>query len=206
MIAALSTAALDSAPQRGGDIILENTHDYPLLKEKLQALGISLAYDVRISVEQCGVKDLYYDPSTNSITVCEEFASTIGEEELVFIIYHELGHALIDMYKLPFTGREEDAADQFATKLLIEQGEHDIVLAGAEWYGARGGKRYDWDDHSFDRQRHYNILCWVYGSDTETFASIPQDTGMHEQRSVQCGVEYKRINRGWDSLLAAYRE
>ncbi|HBN29834.1 MAG TPA: hypothetical protein DD416_01080, partial [Rhodobacteraceae bacterium] len=29
----------------------------------------------------------------------------------IFFLYHELGHALIDILKLPVFGREEDAAD-----------------------------------------------------------------------------------------------
>ena len=33
----------------------------------------------------------------------------------VSTFFHELGHALIDAWDLPITGREEDAADQLPT-------------------------------------------------------------------------------------------
>src|SRR4051812_6372549 len=37
----------------------------------------------------------------------------------VFILYHELGHALIDLLGLPVLGHEEDAADNLASIMMI---------------------------------------------------------------------------------------
>src|SRR6185295_2240523 len=57
---------------------------------------------------------------------------------MVFVFYHELGHALIDIYDLPVTGREEDAVDQLATVMLLEtwDGEESelAMTASAEWF------------------------------------------------------------------------
>lgn len=42
-----------------------------------------------------------------------EFAQTI-DGALWGIFFHELGHAIIGVNRVPITGREEDVADQFA--------------------------------------------------------------------------------------------
>jgi hypothetical protein len=34
---------------------------------------------------------------------------------LRFVLLHELGHGFVDLYNMPVLGREEDAADRFAT-------------------------------------------------------------------------------------------
>ncbi|HYI71139.1 MAG TPA: DUF4344 domain-containing metallopeptidase, partial [Skermanella sp.] len=39
----------------------------------------------------------------------------------VFILYHELGHALIDQLGLPVLGHEEDAADNLASIMMIPE-------------------------------------------------------------------------------------
>src|SRR5688500_14135049 len=57
----------------------------------------------------------------------------------VFILYHELGHALIDLLNLPVLGREEDAADNLASVMMIpEQPDpmmDELVVAAADgWY------------------------------------------------------------------------
>ena len=57
----------------------------------------------------------------------------------VFILYHELGHALIDQLGLPVLGREEDAADNLASIMMIpEQADpmmDELIIAAADgWY------------------------------------------------------------------------
>ncbi|MBU6161524.1 MAG: hypothetical protein KGO50_10410 [Myxococcales bacterium] len=46
-------------------------------------------------------------------------ASFVGQ--LIFVIAHEFGHALVDVLQLPVTGNEEDVADQFATWILSDE-------------------------------------------------------------------------------------
>ncbi|HYR27642.1 MAG TPA: DUF4344 domain-containing metallopeptidase, partial [Thermoanaerobaculia bacterium] len=95
--------------------------------------GLVLPHDIDVRVQECGEVNAFYDPNNKRMTLCYElfdhlmgsFASDeeLDEEEagskavaaLVFMFYHELGHALIDVYNLPVTGREEDAVDQLAT-------------------------------------------------------------------------------------------
>ena len=54
-----------------------------------------------------------------------------------FLLYHELGHALIDAYHLPVLGQEEDAADALAAVIALKylpQGFQVLVDAGDFFY------------------------------------------------------------------------
>jgi hypothetical protein len=98
---------------------------------------------VTITLAQCGEANAYYQPETKTVSLCYELIDEYSDMFLadahskqekedageaiagatMFTLYHELGHALIDVYDLPVTGREEDAVDQLATILLVEGGE-----------------------------------------------------------------------------------
>ena len=41
---------------------------------------------------------------------------------MLFVGFHEMGHALTDLFHLPTLGRAEDAADSFATIALLDAG------------------------------------------------------------------------------------
>jgi Putative metallopeptidase len=41
---------------------------------------------------------------------------------MLFVGFHEMGHALADQFHLPTLGRAEDAADSFATVALLDAG------------------------------------------------------------------------------------
>src|SRR5262245_16910823 len=41
---------------------------------------------------------------------------------MLFVGFHEMGHALADQFRLPTLGRAEDAADSFATITLLDAG------------------------------------------------------------------------------------
>jgi hypothetical protein len=125
-----------------------------------------------------------------------------------FIFYHELGHALIDILDLPATGREEDAVDQLATVILLEAGDEgrDAALLGASWFQRKsqrsGGDIPFWDEHSLNSQRYFNIICWVYGSDTSTHeALLGPDWMLPPERAERCPAEYDRMKRAWESML-----
>src|SRR5258708_25507134 len=41
---------------------------------------------------------------------------------MLFVAFHELGHALVSQLRLPALGRDADAADHFATLAMLETG------------------------------------------------------------------------------------
>ena len=88
-----------------------------------------------------------------------------------FVLFHEIGHALVDEWNVPVLGREEDAVDAFSTIFMTEfvPNGGQIALWGADFFDYLGrhegtfGQNDFADEHSLDPQRAYSIACWVYG-------------------------------------------
>ena len=122
-----------------------------------------------------------------------------------FVLFHEVGHALIDQWNLPVLGREEDAVDAFSTIFMTEFVKRgDFALAGADffYYLANTHKLSEVDfadEHSFDKQRAYSIACWVYGSDPVKYGYLK--TVLPAERRVRCGDEYRQLKKAWLGML-----
>jgi hypothetical protein len=169
----------------------------------------------------------FYDPSDNSITLPYQFATAVigvisqinpqGSEtewgEAVgavnsFIFAHEFAHALIHNFNLPVLGREEDAADGIATVLLLkaEDGATYAAEAAEFWDGFSGRQsppelaEYA-DNHSFDRQRAYNILCWVGGSDEAVLQALAESEIVPEERLASCPAEWQLLRESAEQVL-----
>ncbi len=215
------------------DMTADERKDY---EEELQSLretadalnkAFSLPHDIFIGFDSCEEANAFYDPAQKTVTVCYELAEDLYEtfkkdyktdaqvEEAVtnattFVFYHELGHALVDAYDLPITGREEDAVDQLSVLLLAdgtEEGER-MVLDAAVSFSKQANAELDElafaDEHSLDQQRYYNIVCLLYGQDEEKFASLVKDGTLPESRAERCSDEFARVDKAWDALLAPY--
>lgn len=184
---------------------LEASDVFQMAAEEIDAVYM-VPRDLQIAFMDCGEPSASYDPAQTAILTVSVWQTTL------FVFYHELGHALIDMLDLPVTGREEDAVDQLATIVLLEAGPEgrDAALRGAEWFQSQsrrtGSRAPFWDEHSLDQQRYFNILCWVYGSDTTAHrALLGRDWGLPAARAERCPAEYDRMSRAWDSMLAPYK-
>lgn len=131
-------------------------------------------------------------------------------DALMHTLFHELGHALIEMYQLPVVGKEEDAVDSLANVLLIEffdEGQ-ETALSAADLFDLESeDKQGDfeeadfWDEHSLDKQRYYNTLCHIYGSNPDKYASAIEDTDISDDRAELCIDEYEVATRNWFKLL-----
>lgn len=174
---------------------------------------------VNVSLISCGYANAYYDPMNNEIVVCKELidityqvdednfgissGDIIARNAMNFFFLHELGHYLIDQCNLPVLGKEEDAADSFAVYMSLKMDKPDIALDGAitfmtlTQYGLESTPY--WDEHSFNLQRAYSILCWIYGSNPEQYSFIVQ--AAPELQTRNCSLEYERTIEGWDNLL-----
>lgn len=157
-----------------------------------------------------------YDFVAETVAVFEETGSSEDDafEEAIdtteFVIYHEIGHALVDVLDLPVTGREEDAVDGLATAVLtaaVEEGS-ETVLTAADWFSALSelggdelGVEQFADEHSLDDQRFFNLLCWVYGSDPDKYADLVEDGDLPEDRALACPDEYIQNVESWVELL-----
>lgn len=126
-------------------------------------------------------------------------ASLAGQ--LIFVIAHEFGHALVDVLQLPVTGNEEDVADQFATWILSDE---PAALYGASLFWlARSGTAPTAsafaDTHALNEQRYFNVLCWGYGADpmgrSWMVSGVPQDRVQH------CARQYTQMSTALSTLL-----
>jgi hypothetical protein len=129
----------------------------------------------------------------------------------LFVMAHEMGHALISEMNMPVLGREEDAADSFAvvTALKIGSGGSERVLIEATkgWVLAskrdkkQGSALAFYDEHGLDLQRAYNVVCMMVGSDPEKYKALAADTKLPEERQTSCVRDYKTTTWSWDQML-----
>lgn len=188
---------------------------------------IRMPRQLDIQLTDCGTINAFYDPASARIIMCWEFYGYLAQtfqgvvkdkDELgnaivgasFFAFYHELGHALRDQLDIPMTGREEDAVDQLATLILLddETGSVAAALAGARWFllnaQARGkdAELPFWDEHSLDEQRFFDIACLIYGSNPTRHADLAKV--IPEKRAVRCSDEHRKISSAWSKLLAPH--
>ena len=211
--------------------------------------GFRLPSDLTVTAMQCDTVNAFYSPRDRAIQLCYEFVeyfyslhtndlrgpdgkvdaaalqqAVIGSVR--FVMYHEVGHALVGILDLPITGREEDAVDQLAAVILLsseDEADSIAVLDGAYTHllsaDARAaseakltpGQR-KWleenpitaDEHSLDEQRFYNTICLAYGKDQETFADFVTEGVLPKARAQRCPWEWSRISRSWQRLLEPF--
>ena len=193
--------------------------------------SLILPYDIDLITKDCGEVNAFYDADKHSVTVCyelmEHFYTVFRNDGLNdqkaydkmfdavrFAFLHEIGHALIDIYNLPITGNEEDAADRCSSFInLTELGDDGVnaVLAAADAFAVESkntssSKRNLADEHLLQEQRFYNSLCMIYGSNTTKYAYILDQQYLPRERAVRCPQEYERTVDSWSNLLAPWRK
>lgn len=134
---------------------------------------------------------------------------------MVFVLLHEMGHAVIHEMGLPVLGREEDAADSFASVAMLWMKDKfsDRVLAEAVkgwFYSDRRDRAEDtpivfYGAHSLSRQRAYQIVCYMVGSDPKKFAYLADETSLPEDRRDSCEGDFSNAEWSWEKVLKDYR-
>jgi hypothetical protein len=130
---------------------------------------------------------------------------------VLYALVHEVGHMLIQEMGLPVLGREEDAADQFATITGIKMGDAfstRVLTASARgWFlsdkrnQAENIQMQFYDEHGLDRQRAYNIVCLMVGSDPEKFDALAEMTQIPPERRATCQGDYSNAMWSWGKAL-----
>jgi hypothetical protein len=134
---------------------------------------------------------------------------------MLFVLLHELGHAVITQMGLPVLGRMEDAADTFAVLMLLrmesEFSHRALVDAAEGWFLAArrdektGVKTAYYSEHGLNEQRAYQIVCLMVGSDAAKFRDLADETNLPEERRHTCLGDYSNAAFSWDLLLKPHR-
>jgi hypothetical protein len=175
-----------------------------------------------------GVPNAYFfrEDDRPTIRVCYEYLRTIYDMmpkeqtadgmtprevftgQLLFAIAHEFGHAAFDIYNLPVLGRQEDAADQFATHFLLNFGgqlAQRLIWGAAYSYNDYMKNLKDKpkvtlpivafsSDHGAPEQRFYNLVCIAYGYDPKMFATVIEKGYLPDPRAKVCKYEYSNLS------------
>lgn len=127
---------------------------------------------------------------------------------IISTLYHEFGHALIDLTDAPVLGQEEDAADILSILLLDAFWEEDsaqsITALTALSFELAAQESEDpayWDVHGLDMQRYYNQVCLFYGADPDTRATLAEDFELPDARAETCVEEFDLAAASWATVL-----
>jgi Putative metallopeptidase len=154
---------------------------------------------------------LFKNLSPESAQSLVEFVSG----NMLFVLLHELGHAVITQMGLPVLGRMEDAADTFAVFMLLRMGSdfsHRVLVDAAEgWFFAArrdekiGVRTAYYSEHALNEQRAFQIVCLMVGSDAEKFRDLADETNLPEDRRHTCLGDYSNAMFSWNLLLESHR-
>ncbi|MEU4208471.1 DUF4344 domain-containing metallopeptidase [Streptomyces sp. NPDC026206] len=229
------------APLRGGADERAFLRGRRLPEKVAEDLNRSVRLPGRVQIvgRSCKQNDTpEYDPQTGRITLCYGFigevrsmfeadrgSGAVGDTEertagvVTETLYHEAGHALLDKLDLPFTGHEEDVADQFAAYRLLGQGDagRAALLAAADNYDqyAHAAALHGLadadpsDEHAPDAARSASYRCYLYGSAPATgrskeYRALVDGKRLSKERAGLCEEEYEDLRRGWGRLLAPH--
>jgi len=190
------------------------------LKEFLSPLVLPPGITLRITAKECGAVNSWWSGRASGLFLCYEwpdFAERVAPLDItgdgvtregavlgafLQVTFHELGHAMFDIYEIPVFGREEDAADQMAGFILSQfgRGVARRTLPGAAYLWQQlGNSDGPWrrdafsDEHGHPLQRAYNYLCMAYGADPETFRHYVDDGLLPKDRAPNCAREFRQI-------------
>ena len=133
--------------------------------------------------------------------------------QLFFAISHEIGHAMFDIFDVPVYGRQEDAADQFATFIILQfGGDQALQLIDGAAYGYHAYIKDLKDkpqvtlplaafssDHGAPEERYFNLICTAYGYDERLF-SLEMDK-IPPGRAKKCKFEYEDLKFAFHTVF-----
>jgi hypothetical protein len=187
-----------------------------------------------ISFESCdGESDARYLYSEARIKVCYEYVDEIWKDvpeettaaglapidaivgPLADVFFHEFGHALIDLHKIPVLGRDEYAADTVSAILMLSLAKNEarrLIMGAAYWYTddletTVTFKPTDLSDvHGTPHQRFFNLMCLAYGSNQEIFGDLVEKGYLPEDRAEDCKSEFQQAIHAFNILIRPHMD
>ena len=189
-----------------------------------------------IKTTECGAVNSYYQRENfkPTVTICYELLKQILDSvpnqttpagvtpadaavgQFVFVTLHEAGHAVFDLFSVPIFGHEEDAADNFATYVMLQFGKEQArrLIGGAAWAWRAYLGDYKRDpvvpmriaafanDHGLPEERFYNLLCLALGANRQEFADA--EGYLPPTRSPKCSYEYQTLVRAFHKEISPH--
>ncbi|MFI9504755.1 DUF4344 domain-containing metallopeptidase [Nocardia sp. NPDC052566] len=202
-----------------------------LIDRETEYVNRELVFPINISfvTKECGVANAYWD-GKSEMSLCYELLAkseqdykkwfpndgadkleTYLESLVLDAYYHELAHALHQLYDLPVAGNAEDAADRLSAYMLTELEPDGVLLANvALHYHIEAShdtdiKQIAWyDEHPVNAQRALNYTCWVYGANPAKHAAAlvgDQPGQLPQARAEKCEFEAATNAASWGKLL-----
>src|ERR1041385_4400825 len=162
------------------------------------------------------VKMFEKDPRYNRGKTAEQIKDGVEfvTGNVLFVLAHETGHALISVFDLPVLGREEDAADSLATivslKMANSFADRVVVNAARGWFLSDQRDRKEgsptpfYDEHGLDLQRAYTNVCLLVGGEPSKFMALANEVKLPEERQKTCHFDYSNASYSWKQVLTPY--
>jgi Putative metallopeptidase len=199
--------------------------------EKIKEILSPFRFPEQLTIEttECGAVNSYYQRKNlkPTVTICYEFLKRILEllpneatptgltptdaavGQFFWVTFHEVGHAAFDIFNVPIFGHEEDAADNFATFIMLQfgKGQARRLINGAAWAWRAYLGDYQRNpvlqtrlaafatDHGLPQERFYNLVCLAFGANSQEFADFAGF--LPPTRSPNCSHEYQTLVRAF---------
>ena len=193
-----------------------------------------LPREIKIVVADCGSRNSRYNYDEATIYICYESLQYKVDDyrnpptndkdyrnrvfkNSVFTFWHEVGHAMIHQLGLPTNSdglNEEDLADEFAVLSMIwrqdEKWTNAIVTSSLHYKNKtirrknKGLNAPDYEYHSPNIERYYNMNCLLYGMKPISFERLEKRLEAHPKGSTHCKSYYETRNAYWSNLLKTY--
>ncbi|MFN3430728.1 MAG: DUF4344 domain-containing metallopeptidase [Candidatus Sericytochromatia bacterium] len=218
-----------NAAYAGHEKHLREGRRFDKLVDRVNAI-FKLPRPIPVTFQEIGQANAFYDPTrhrivmgyelfdhfnklfTKSIPMAEDRAEAV-ENVVVFAFLHELGHAMVFECDLPIVGRDEDAADQFATLMLAQSGAEgrSVALSAALWFEQESANQTNIrkiafaDEHPFDLQRFLTIVGYLYASQPKLYGEVARQNQIQQRLLDRYSGEYQRRRVAWNRLLEPYK-
>jgi hypothetical protein len=195
--------------------------------EKIQEIlsPIRMQWELTIKTAECGEANSWYKRENliPTVTICYEYLKQVLESlpnetspagvtpadaavgQFFWVVLHEVGHAVFDIFDVPIFGHAEDAADNFATYIMLQFGKDQArrLIGGAAWAWRAYLGDYKRNpmvrmrisafagNHGLPEERFYNVLCLAYGADPVLFVDAVDY--LPSARLSNCEFEYRML-------------
>jgi len=176
--------------------------------DTLNVLGNAMGgYTVPVEFAYCSdnpeetlIVNAFYSRVDRNITLCSglalsifrymqthpeysEVASQATYAAMNFVVFHEVGHALLDITDSVLVGNEESAADAIAVVLAVESEQGLIPYLISEYAINNDIQGSYFDEHGSAVDRSGDVMCWTVGA----FEFVPELYEDIAERFVEAG-------------------